>query len=96
MPEMVTVAEIAKRLSLDQRTVGRLIAREKEALHLTLHRGKSDKRLLTKDDADKLIASYEARRGPIDESAEQGTHPSTIAMVTSTLFSWCLRRFRTA
>lgn len=75
MPEMVTVAEIAKRLSLDQRTVGRLIAREKEALQLTLHRGKSDKRLLTKDDADKLIASYEARRGPIDESAEQGDTP---------------------
>lgn len=75
MPEMVTVAEIARRLSLDQRTVGRLIAREKEALKLTLHRGKADKRLLTRDDADKLIASYEARRGPTTESAEASDTP---------------------
>lgn len=76
MPEMVTVAGIAKRLNLDQRTVGRLIAREKEALQLTLHRGKADKRLLTRDDADKLIASYEARRGPMAESAEAGEAPT--------------------
>lgn len=65
MPEMVTIAEIAKRLGLDLTTVRRLIARESEALELELRRGKGDKLLLSKDDAERLIASYEARRGPV-------------------------------
>ncbi len=65
MPEMVRIAEIAKRLGVDLTTVRRLIARESEALQLELHRGKGDKLLLSKEDAEKLVASYEARRGPI-------------------------------
>jgi hypothetical protein len=44
--------------------------RESEALQLDLHRGKGDKLLLTKDDSEKLIASYEARRGPIAVTPE--------------------------
>jgi len=62
---MVKIAEIAKRLGVDLTTVRRLIARESEALQLELHRGKGDKLLLSKEDADRLVASYEARRGPI-------------------------------
>ncbi len=65
MPEMVKIAEIAKRLGVDLTTVRRLIARESEALQLELHRGKGDKLLLSKEDAERLVASYEARRGPI-------------------------------
>ncbi|MBV8114646.1 MAG: GIY-YIG nuclease family protein [Silvibacterium sp.] len=65
MPEMVTIAEISKRLGVDARTVRRLIARESDALQVTLHRGKGLLLLLNKDDAEKLITSYEARRGPL-------------------------------
>ena len=65
MSELVKIAEIAKRLGVDFTTVRRLITRESEALQLKLHRGKGDALLLSKDDAEKLIASYEARRGPI-------------------------------
>jgi len=65
MPEMVKIAEIAKRLGVDLTTVRRLIARESEALQLELHRGKGDKLLLSREDAETLVASYEARRGPI-------------------------------
>jgi hypothetical protein len=68
MAEMVGIAEIAKRLKLDLTTVRRMIARENETLALELHRGKGDKLLLTKDDADRLIASYEARRGLVSAS----------------------------
>lgn len=64
MAEMLGIAEIAKRLNLEGTTVRRLIARESESLGLQVHRGKGDKTLLTKDDAEKLIAYYEARRGP--------------------------------
>jgi hypothetical protein len=70
MAEMVGFAEIANRLGLDLRTVRRLIARESEALQIQLHRGKGGKVLLSKEDADKLVASYEARRGPIASNAE--------------------------
>jgi hypothetical protein len=70
MAEMVKIAEIAKRLGVDISTVRRLIAREAEALKLELHRGKSDKLLLSKEDADRLVASYEARRGPISSNPE--------------------------
>lgn len=73
MPEMVTIAEIAKRLGVDQRTVGRLIARETETLNLQLIRGKGDKRLLSREDADRLIASYEARRGPVAADPVEAT-----------------------
>lgn len=76
MPEMVRIAEIAKRLGVDLTTVRRLIAREADALNLTLHRGKGDKLLLSKDDADRLVASYEARRGPV---AAAGGDPDAAA-----------------
>ncbi len=63
MAEMLAIVEIAKRLRLDSTTVRRLIAKQKDALQLTLRRGKSDKLFLSKEDAERLIASYEARRG---------------------------------
>jgi hypothetical protein len=72
MPELVKIAEIAKRLGVDFTTVRRLIARESDALQLKLHRGKGDALFLSKDDAERLIASYEARRGPIAVSGESG------------------------
>ena len=65
MAEMVTIAEIAKRLNLAENTTRKLIARESEALQLKLNRGKGERWLLSKDDADRLIAAYEARRGPV-------------------------------
>lgn len=70
MAEMVKIAEIARRLRVDLTTVRRLIARESDSLQIELHRGKGDKLLLPKDDADRLVASYEARRGPISASPE--------------------------
>jgi hypothetical protein len=73
MANMVGIAEIAKRLNVEMSTVGRLIARESEALGLELHRGKADKLLLSQDDADRLVASYEARRGPITATDKDET-----------------------
>jgi hypothetical protein len=70
MAEMVKIAEIATRLGVDLTTVRRLIARESDSLKIELHRGKGDKLLLTKDDAERLVASYEARRGPVSASAD--------------------------
>ena len=70
MGEMIGMPEIAKRLKVDSGTVRRLIARESESLQLKLHRGKQDRLLLSREDADKLIASYEARRGPISATTE--------------------------
>ena len=72
MPDLIGIAEIAKRLGVDMTTVRRLIARESDALQIELHRGKGDKLLLTKDHADRLVASYEARRGPIAADADTG------------------------
>ena len=68
MADMVGLAEIAKRLNVSDRTVRRLIASESEVLKLQLTRGKGDKVFLSRDDADTLIASYEARRGPVTTS----------------------------
>jgi hypothetical protein len=68
--EMLGISDIAKRLKVEVTTVRRLIARESDALQLEIHRGKGDKFLLTRDDAEKLIASYEARRGPISGPEE--------------------------
>ncbi|SRR5712692_412506 len=70
MAEMIGIPDIAKRLGVDSATVRRLIARENDALQLTINRGKGDRLLLSKDDADRLIASYEARRGPVAEVDE--------------------------
>ena len=73
MSEMVAILEIAKRLNVDATTVRRLIAKESDALKLEVHRGKGDKLFLSKDDAEKLIANYQARRGvvTIGSSEEQ-------------------------
>lgn len=73
MAEMIGLQDIAKRLNVEVSTVRRLIARETESLQLEPHRGKGDKLLLSKDDADKLIASYEARRGPVAGKDEDAT-----------------------
>jgi hypothetical protein len=70
MSEMVGITEIANRLNINDTTVRRLIARESDNLKLNLHRGKGEKLLLTRDDADKLIAYYEARRGPISPTEQ--------------------------
>ena len=72
MPEMIGIPDIAKRLGVDGGTVRRFIARENETLKLALVRGKGEKLLLSRGDADRLIASYEARRGPVSE-VEQGS-----------------------
>ncbi len=71
MSEMVGLAEIAQRLRLDLRTVRRLLAKEGDALQIEIVRGKGDKLLLSRDDAEKLATSYEARRGPVAVSGEQ-------------------------
>ncbi len=71
MAEMVSIPELAKRLNVDSTTVRRLIARESEALQLQLQRGKGDKLLLSQDDAHRLVASYEARRGPVTTVDQQ-------------------------
>ena len=70
MSELVGIPEIAKRLMVDGGTVRRLIARESEALQLTLHRGKQNYLYLTREDVDKLVASYEGRRGPVSPGDE--------------------------
>jgi len=67
---MIGIPDIAKRLGVDGGTVRRFIARENETLQLTLVRGKGEKLLLSRADADRLIASYEARRGPVAEVDE--------------------------
>lgn len=71
MPELIGLAEIAGRLSVDVRTVRRLIAQESEALAIEIQRGKGDKVLLSRDDAERLIASYFARRGPQTGTPEE-------------------------
>lgn len=72
MADMVGIPDIAKRLKLDGGTVRRYIARVGDTLGIELNRGKGDKILLSRNDADRLIASYESRRGPVaptDEAA---------------------------
>ncbi len=71
MAEMVNIPEIAKRIGVDVTTVRRLTAKESDDLQLVLHRGKGDHTFLSRDDADKLIASYQARRGPISANPEE-------------------------
>jgi hypothetical protein len=71
MPDLVGIADVAKRLRLDFTTVRRLIAKEKDALQITLRRGKGDKLFLSSEDAEKLIASYEARRGGVEVAPEE-------------------------
>lgn len=70
MSDKISLKEIADRLKVDPVTVGRLIEQKKEELHLTRHRGKRGKMFLSREDAEKLIASYEAGHGPISRTAE--------------------------
>ncbi len=65
MSDMVGIPEIAKRLKVDGGTVRRFKARVSDDLAVQLHRSKGDKLYLSRDDADQLVAAYEARRGPI-------------------------------
>ena len=71
MSGMGGLAEIAKRLNVNERTAHRLIASELEALKLQLTRGKGDKVFLSRDYADKQTARYEARRGPVTALGEE-------------------------
>ena len=64
MAKLVGIPDIAKRVGSDGTSVRRLIAREGDALKIQIRRGKGDRVLLTRDDAEKLIASYEARHAP--------------------------------
>lgn len=73
MAEMVGLAQLASRLKLDISSVRRLIARDAEHLQLQVHRGKQDRIMLSREDADRLVASYEARRGPIADSEGDAT-----------------------
>lgn len=73
MAEMVGIPEIAKRLKMDSSNVRRLIARESDNLGLELHRGKGDKFLLSREDADRLIASYESRRATVERPGEDSS-----------------------
>lgn len=70
MAEMVTIPEIAKRLQVDGGTVRRFIAKISDTLQVDPHRGKGDKLLLSREDAQQVIAAYEARRGPIQLEVE--------------------------
>ncbi len=71
MSELVGLAEIAARLVVDNRTVRRLIAQESETPGIEIQRGKGDRVLLSKDGAELLIASYQARRGPQTGTVEE-------------------------
>src|SRR5258708_19277856 len=73
MAEMLGLGEIAKRLNLEITTVRRLIAREGDALGIKTIRGKGLKLFLSSEDAETLIASYEARRGPTQDTSEEAT-----------------------
>ena len=95
MADMVRLPDIAKRLRIDLSTVRRLIAKEGDSLKLTLHRGKHDRLFLSSEDAEKLIASYEARRGPVSLTERPAKPLRTTGMGTFTSSSWCRRRCRT-
>ena len=71
MAEMLGLGEIAKRLNLEVTAVRRLIAREGDALGIKTIRGKGLKLFLSSEDAETLIASYEARRGPTQGTTEE-------------------------
>jgi hypothetical protein len=71
MSELIGFSEIAKQLNLEVTTVRRFVARKNEELKLTLHRGKGLKLFLTREDADKVIANYEAKRGPLAIMSEE-------------------------
>jgi hypothetical protein len=65
MAELVSIWDIAKRCNVEVTTVRRFIARVGDTLGVQLQRGKGDKLLLSREDADRIVAAYEARRGPV-------------------------------
>jgi hypothetical protein len=65
MAELVSIWEIGKRLNIDGGTVRRFAARVGDNLGVQLQRGKGDKLFMSREDADRLIAAYESRRGPV-------------------------------
>ena len=73
MADMFGLLDIAERLNVEVTTVRRLVAREIDSLQLQIHRGKGDKILLTKEDTENLIASYQSRRGPVSSTIENTT-----------------------
>jgi len=73
MAEMIGIPQIAKQLKVDGGTVRRFLARVGDTLSIELHRGKGDKLLLSKADADRLIAAYDSRRGPISPDEEDSS-----------------------
>lgn len=72
MPEMIGISEIAERLEVGHTTVRRLIDREADSLGVKIHRDKGNRVLLSRNDAENLIASYLARLGPQPDSPEEG------------------------
>jgi hypothetical protein len=52
MPDVMAIADIAKRLNLDATAIRRLIAKESDALGFELRRGKGDRLLLSKEDVE--------------------------------------------
>ena len=71
MAELLGLGEIAKRMNVEISTVRRLLAREGDALGIKTIRGKGLKLFLSSEDAETLIANYEARRGPIEGTTEE-------------------------
>jgi hypothetical protein len=73
MSDKRTLKEIAERLNLNPVSVGRLINQKMKELNLTKIIGRRNEVSLSREDADKLIASYEGRRGPIYRTTEDAT-----------------------
>ena len=71
MEDMVGIADIAKRLNVEVSTVRRLIKNEGDGLGIKLHIGKGNKHLLSSKDADRLIAYYVGKRGPIKVNSQE-------------------------
>lgn len=65
MVDLLGLAEIAKTLGLESTTVRRFIARHAEDLGIEMRRGKGLKLLLSKADADRVIARYQAEKMPM-------------------------------
>jgi len=73
MEDKVSIPELAKRMKVNPSTVRRIIASESENLSLVLHQGKQNRHFLSRTDAEKLIAWYETRSGPVSTTSDAGT-----------------------
>ena len=76
MSDYVTFKDLAKRLALDPTTIRRLIERFGAELGIEVQKGRGDTsnakwtHYLSRDDADRLVAYYEARqRGTVSDAA---------------------------